>query len=30
MRNSVLALMGFFTIGLIWIVSALLKQKKEV
>jgi UMF1 family MFS transporter len=30
MRNSVLALMVFFSIGLGWIISALLKQKKEL
>jgi len=29
MRNSVLALMVFFAIGLAWIISALLKQKKD-
>lgn len=29
MRNSVLALMAFFGIGLLWIVSALVKQRKE-
>lgn len=30
MRNSVLALMLFFAIGLIWIISALVKQQQEV
>jgi len=30
MRNSVLALMVFFAIGLGWIISALLKQRKEL
>ena len=29
MRNSVLALMAFFGIGLLWIISALVKQRKE-
>ncbi|MFY0253506.1 MFS transporter [Chitinophaga sp. 30R24] len=30
MRNSVLALVVFFVIGLVWVVSALLKQKQTV
>jgi UMF1 family MFS transporter len=29
MRNSVLALMAFFGIGLIWIISALIRQQKD-
>jgi hypothetical protein len=29
MRNSVLALMVFFAIGLAWIISALVKQMKS-
>lgn len=29
MRNSVLALMAFFGLGLIWIISALIKQRKD-